>query len=607
MRADGWQEENGAQRTDTPYHPNGFIVQLRVHSGRPKFFMSPLDFVVLIGSMVGIAVYGIWRTRGHRDLSAYLKGDQNIGWATIGISVMATQASAITFISTPGQGYRDGLGFVQNYFGMPLALILIAAVFLPMYRRLNVYTAYEFLGRRFDAKTRLLGAALFLLQRGLAAGITIYAPAIILSTMLGWRLDLTIILSGLLVVIYTVIGGSEAVSLTQKYQLAVIFAGMVTAFIVLLVKLPANLTDALTVAGGFKKLEAVDFSFDVKQRYTFWSGLFGGLFLSLSYFGTDQSQVQRYISGASLRESRLGLMFNAVLKIPMQFFILLLGVMVFVFYQFEQPPVFFNEAAWKYAVKHESGAQLHSLEQKFNAIHVEKEQLIHNWLDARHAGNREAEAQARQQALAADDRSEAVRAEAKTALAAADPGVKSNDADYVFITFILDYLPHGVIGLLVAAFFAAALSSKAAELNALGSTTTIDFYRHVFKREASDAHYVAASKWFTLLWGLVAIGFALFANLAENLIQAVNIVGSVFYGVVLALFLVAFFIRRVGGTAIFWAALAAQALVFILYFSLSISYLWYNFIGCAACVLFSLILQAVLGPNTGPAAAELKS
>jgi Na+(H+)/acetate symporter ActP len=308
-----------------------------------------------------------------------------------------------------------------------------------------------------------------------------------------------------------------------------------------------------------------------------------------------------------LRESRLGLMFNAVLKIPMQFFILLLGVMVFVFYQFEQPPVFFNEAAWNYAMKHDAGAQLHSLEQKFTAIHVEKEQWIHNWLDAKHSGNREAEATARQQALAADGRNEAVRAEARTAVLAAQPGTKSNDADYVFITFILHYLPHGVIGLLVAAFFAAALSSKAAELNALGSTTTIDFYRHVFKPEASDAHYVAASKWFTFFWGLVAIAFALFANLAENLIQAVNIVGSVFYGVVLALFLVAFFIRRVGGTAIFWAALAAQALVFILYFSLSISYLWYNFIGCAACVLFSLLIQAGLGPNTGPAAAELKS
>ena len=564
--------------------------------------MSPLDFVVLIGSMVGIAIYGMWRTRGHRDLSVYLKGDPNVRWVAIGISVMATQASAITFISTPGQGFQDGLGFVQNYFGMPLALIIIAAVFLPMYRRLNVYTAYEFLGHRFDTKTRLLGAALFLLQRGLAAGITIYAPAIILSTMLGWRLDLTIVLSGMLVVIYTVAGGSEAVTLTQKYQLAVIFGGMLTAFIVLLMRLPSgfSLTDALTVAGGFKKLQAVDFSVDVNRRYTFWSGLLGGLFLSLSYFGTDQSQVQRYISGASLRESRLGLMFNAVFKIPMQFFILLLGVLVFVFYQFERPPVFFNEAAWHSGIQHDPGNQLHSLEQRFAANHAEKERLIHTWLDAKHAGDHKAEAEAHALAQAALDRSEALRAEAKTALLAVNPRATANDADYVFITFVLDHLPHGIIGLLVAAFFAAALSSKAAELNALGSTTTVDFYRHMIKREATDAHYVAASKWFTLLWGLVAIGFALFANLAENLIQAVNIVGSIFYGVVLALFLVAFFVRWVNGTAIFWAALAAQTLVFVLYFSLNISYLWYNFIGCALCVLLSLLIQAILSSMNPP-------
>jgi solute:Na+ symporter, SSS family len=561
--------------------------------------MSPLDYFVLLGSMIGIAVYGIWRTRGHRNLITYLKGDQTTGWATIGLSVMATQASAITFISTPGQGYASGLDFVQNYFGMPLALIIIAAVFLPMYRRLNVYTAYEFLGRRFDAKTRLLGAGLFLLQRGLAAGITIYAPAIILSTVLGWRLDLTIVLSGLLVILYTVAGGSDAVTHTQKYQLAVIFAGMVTALIVLLARLPAHLslTDALTVAGGFKKLNAVDFSFDVKRRYTFWSGLLGGLFLSLSYFGTDQSQVQRYISGASLRESRLGLMFNAVLKIPMQFFILLLGVLVFVFYQFERPPVFFNEIAWQDAIKHDSNGQLHSLEQKLEALHTQKQERIRAWLDAKHAGDRRAEAAARAEAVAALDRSESALAEAKTALVAADPGAKSNDSDYVFITFVLDHLPHGVIGLLVAAFFAAALSSKSAELNALGSTTTVDFYRHVLKREASDAHYVAASKWFTLFWGLVALAFALCANLAENLIQAVNIVGSVFYGVVLALFLVAFFLKRVGGTAVFWAALVAETLVLVLYFTQPISYLWYNFIGCAACVLLSLLIQAAIGPN----------
>lgn len=562
--------------------------------------MSLLDFVVLIGTLVGIAAYGLWRTRGPHSLSTYLKGDQTLGWTTIGFSVMATQASAITFISTPGQGYQDGLGFVQNYFGMPLALIIVAAVFLPMYRRLKVYTAYEFLGRRFDAKTRLLGAALFLLQRGLAAGITIYAPAIILSTVLGWRLDLTIVLSGLLVIIYTASGGSDAVSHTQKYQLAIIAGGMVTAFIVLLVKLPAHLSliDALTVAGGFKKLEAVDFSLDVHRRYTLWSGLLGGLFLSLAYFGTDQSQVQRYISGASLRESRLGLMFNAVFKIPMQFAILLLGALLFVFYQFEPPPVFFNEAAWKVAVNHDSGEHLRSIEQQFAAVHTQKQQLIRTWLDAKHAGDRPAESAARALALTANERSEAVRAEAKTALLAAAPRTQTNDSDYVFITFVLAHLPHGVIGLLVAAFFAAALSSKAAELNALGSTTTIDFYRHVLKRQATDAHYVAASKCFTLLWGLVALAFALFANLAENLIQAVNIVGSIFYGVMLALFLVAFFVRWVSGTAVFWAALASQTLVFVLYFSLSISYLWYNFIGCAACVLLSVLLQALLGSAT---------
>ena len=560
--------------------------------------MSALDFIVLIGSMLGIAAYGVWRTREHRNLSTYLKGDRTTGWGTIGISVMATQASAITFISTPGQGYENGLGFVQNYFGLPLALIIVSAIFLPMYRRFNVYTAYEFLGRRFDTKTRLLGAFLFLLQRGLAAGITIYAPAIILSSVLHWRLDVTILLSGLLVIVYTVVGGSDAVNLTQKYQMAVIFCGMLTAFIILLVKLPANLADALTLAGGFKKLEAVDFSFDVHRRYTFWSGLLGGLFLSLSYFGTDQSQVQRYNSGTSLRESRLGLMFNAVFKIPMQFFILLLGALVFVFYQFEQPPVFFNQPAWNWEIQHESGDRLRSIEQKFAAVHAEEHQQIQTWLNAKHAGNRQAEAEARTQALAAFERGVTVRAEAKTALLAANSRIQTNDSDYVFITFVLNHLPHGVIGLLIAAFFAAALSSKSAELNALGSTTTVDIYRHIVKRDATDDHYVASSKWFTLLWGLIAIVFALYANLAENLIQAINIVGSIFYGVMLALFLVAFFLRKVGGTAIFWAALAAQTLVFILYFSLSISYLWYNFIGCAACVVFSLILEAALGSTS---------
>jgi Na+/proline symporter len=401
----------------------------------------------------------------------------------------------------------------------------------------------------------------------------------------------------LLVIVYTVAGGSDAVSHTQKYQLAVIFAGMFAALAVLLHKLPAGLTftDTLMVAGGFGKLQAVDFSLNPDRRYTFWSGTLGGMFLALSYFGTDQSQVQRYISSASLRESRMGLMFNAVCKIPMQFFILMLGVLLFVFYQFERPPLFFNQPVWTLAIQHDPGQNLRPLEEDFAKACEARKQSIRQWIAAKHAANASEEAAARAAALAADEHVQSIRAQTKTALAAAAPGTKANDADYVFISFILSHLPHGLIGLLVAAFFAAALSSKAAELNALGSTTTIDVYRHLVRRHASDAHYVLASKCFTMLWGLVAIAFALFANLVENLIQAVNIVGSIFYGVVLAMFLVAFFVKRVGGTAIFWAAIAAQLLIFVLYARLEISYLWYNVIGCVACVVLSMAIQVMTG------------
>jgi len=576
--------------------------------------MSALDFVVLIGSMLGIAAYGIWRTRGRRSLETYLHGDRKTPWFAIGLSVMATQASAITFLSTPGQGYLGGLGFVQIYFGVPVALIIIAIFFLPIFRRLNVYTAYEFLGRRFDGKTRLLGAALFLVQRGLGAGLTIYAPAIVLTTVFGWPLDLTIICSGLLVIIYTVAGGSDAVTVTQKYQIGIIFAGMVTAFCLLVAKLPVGLTfaDALALAGGVQKLNAVNFSTDVHERYTFWSGLLGGTFLMLSYFGTDQSQVQRYISGSSLREGRLGLMFNAVCKIPMQFSILLLGVLIFVFYQFEPPPLFFNPAATQYLSAHNADEKLRVYEADFNSAHAQTHQHLESWLKARHNGDQSAATAAFAAASAAHHQGEQIRAAANEEIPAKNSGTTANDADYVFITFILHQLPHGVIGLLVAAFFAAALSSKSAELNALGSSTTIDFYRHLIRRDATDVACVTASKWFTALWGLAAIGFALYAHLAENLIQAVNILGSIFYGVMLGLFVVAFFVRRVGGTAVFWGALAAQTLVFFLYYIYfdpiflypPISYLWYPLIGCAACVLFSLIIQAALGATNRSAPAS---
>jgi Na+/proline symporter len=568
--------------------------------------VNALDYAVLLATLLGIAAYGTWRTRGRRDLGEYLRGSGRTPWIVIGLSVMATQASAITFLSTPGQGYVDGLGFVQNYFGAPFALILVSAFFLPLYRRLNVYTAYEFLGRRFDSKTRLLGAALFLLQRGLGAGITIYAPAIVLSTVLGWPLDATIVASGLLVTIYTVAGGSDAVNLTQKYQFGMIFVGMAAAFAVLVGRLPhgLGLGGALSIAGGFHKLQGVDFSLDPRRRYTFWSGALGGMFLALSYFGTDQSQVQRYLCGGSLREGRLGLMFNAVAKIPMQFLILLLGALLFVFYQFEAPPVHFDQAAWSRREAADPGGPWRRFEADFSAAHADERRALEGWMAARSRGDDAAEKAARAAAAAAEARASRIRSSAVAALHAADARAPANDADYIFIDFILGYLPHGLVGLLVAAFFAAALSSKSAELSALGSTTTIDFYRHLVRRDAGDAHCVSASKWFTALWGLAAIGFALSFRLAENLIQAVNILGSVFYGVVLGIFLVAFFLRRIGGTAVFWAALAAQAMVFVLYATLSISYLWYNLIGCAACIGLAAALQAALGAGPrGTAAA----
>lgn len=557
--------------------------------------MNALDWLVLLGTMLAIAAYGIWRTRGRRDLSHFLKGDGRSGWITIGLTVMATQASAVTFLSTPGQGYRDGLTFIQNYFGAPFAMILIAAFFLPIYRRLKLYTAYEYLGQRFDTKTRLLGAALFLFQRGIAAGITVYAPAIVLSTVFGWNLNWTIVLSGSVAILYTVVGGSEAVTLTQKYQFVVILIGMITAFVVVVMKLPTAMSfgDAMALAGRSNKLVAVDPSLDPTKRYTVWSGLLGGLFLALSYFGTDQTQVQRYLHGASLRESRLGLIFNAVLKIPMQFGILLLGVMLFVFYHFEPSPLFFNQVEWSRVERGNAGATLASFEAQHQELHATREAQLQQWLDARHAGQTDAANAALAEVSRTTTEMDTVRKEATAAMAAADKTAKTNDADYIFISFILTHLPHGMIGLLVAVFFAATLASKGAELNALASTTIVDFYRHLIAPDQSDRHYVIASKAFVVMWGLVAIGFALFVQMVENLIQAGNIVASLFYGVILGLFLIGFGLPWICGTAVFVAALIAQTLVLALYFTTPIGYLWFNVIGPVACIAIALLLQAV--------------
>jgi Na+/proline symporter len=562
--------------------------------------MNLVDWLVLLGTVVGIAAYGAWRTRHTDHLDTYLKGNKSTGWFTIGLSVAATQASTITYLSLPGQAYESGIAFIQNYFGLPLALILVCAVFLPIYRKLGVYTAYEYLGQRFDRKTRLLGAGIFLLQRGLQSGITIYAPSIILATVFGWRLDFIIVGIGAVAIAYTVTGGSAAVNLTQKWQMAVIWAGMLTAFGILLAKLPDHATQ---IAGAMGKLEAVDYTPDPRVRYTFWSGLLGGFFLSLSYFGTDQSQVQRYLGGASVREGRLGLMFNAVLKIPMQFFIVMLGALLFVFYQFQpDTPLVFNQAAWQKQVNGAHGAEFRALEERHTALHTAKLETIKAWTAAHESGNPAAEAAARTALQDAQQASDALRTEARAALQQAAPETKrTKDSDFVFVTFILTQLPHGAIGLLIAVMFASALSSKAGELNALGTTSVVDVWRHFRPQAARDEHRnVVVAKWFTALWGLFAIGFALFVSFAENLIEALNIVASIFYPTLLGIFIVAFFFKKIGGSAVFWAAVAAQLVVLAIFFAgkiwpaHEIGYLWLNPLGCATVVLFSLILQAAL-------------
>ena len=558
--------------------------------------MSWIDYVVLISTLLAIVLYGYWRTRRDRDLGRYLKGDETIRWGTIGLSVMATQASAITFLSTPGQAYESGMGFVQNYFGLPFAIILICAVFIPIYHRLKVVTSYEYLGQRFDQNTRLLGAFLFLVQRGLAAGITLYAPSIIVSTILGWNLQATILIVGSFVVLYTATGGTKAVSITQRWQMAVIWCGMFTAFGMILYRLPAGISffDATSIAGNMGKLNAVDFTFDLTQRYNFWSGLLGGFFLSLSYFGTDQSQVQRYLAGGKVAGSRFGLLFNAVLKIPMQFFILFTGVMVFVFFQFEKPPMFFNQPAYQRAQQSGDAEALGALQARYDGVFAQKQTALAALNTAQDSNAAEAVATAKADVTRTQDEIQKIRGEVKQVLKARDPELETKDSDYVFITFVLNYLPHGLVGLLLAVVFCAAMSSTAAELNALGSTTEVDFYRVLFRREASEGHYLIAAKLLTAGWGVVAISFALFADLVENLIEAVNILGSIFYGTILGLFLAAFFIRFVRGTAVFFAAVMSQTLVLVLFKTTNIGYLWYNLIGCAAVCLFSVILQSTV-------------
>lgn len=547
--------------------------------------MAWVDWLVLVSTLVFIVTYGTYKTRKNKSLKSYLKGGE-MKWYTVGLSVMATQASAITFLSTPGQAYQDGMGFIQFYLGQPIALILVSAFFIPVFFKLNVYTAYQYLEQRFNLNTRLFTAFLFLLSRGLAAGITIYAPAIILSTVLGWNLWLTNVIVGVLVIVYTVSGGTKAVSLTQKWQMAIILTGMFIAFFYTLHLIPVSFSESVNLAGELGKLDMINLEFDLESRYNIWAGLTGGLFLALSYFGTDQSQVQRYLGAKSTKESRMGLMFNAFLKVPMQAFILFVGVMVFVFYQYNHSPSFFNQSGWDKALNSDQKTELLALDKQIQEVQSEKIRINQNI-------NSDVDYEKSSQLYQKENE---LRAELKSKIEQADKSVETKDTDYVFLRFVLDYLPNGVIGLILAVILCAAMSSTAGELNALAATTMVDFQQRLGKKDYSDAQQVNLSKLLTIGWGVLAIAIALSANLFENLIQLVNYLGSLFYGTILGIFLVALFIKFIQGKQVFISAIVAEVMVLGVFFGnvfgyWEVGYLWFNVIGCLGVILFSSILS----------------
>jgi len=559
--------------------------------------MSWIDWSVMLGTLLFITVYGAWKTRGSQNIQSYLLGDNESKWWVVCLSVMATQASAITFLSTPGQAYEDGMRFIQFYFGLPLAMVIICVVFIPLYYKLKVYTAYEFLESRFDRKTRILTAGLFMVQRGLAAGITIYAPAIILSQIIGWSLNFTIIFIGTLVIFYTVIGGSKAVNQTHIHQMAIIFAGMFIALGILIWKITQDIsfTQAMDVAGKMGKMNIIDWKFDLGNRYNVWSGLLGGLFLQLAYFGTDQSQVSRYLSGQSVKASRLGLLFNGLLKIPMQFLILLMGVLVFVFFQLNPAPVYFNEVALEKA-RVQKGIEVAALESEQHALFETKREQIIGGITSTSAIATVDKNEIQSNIEFQSNQQKELRKKAQELVASVNPDLEKKDSDYIFIYFVMHYLPVGVIGLLLAVIFCAAMSSTSAELNALASTAVVDIYKRNFKPEASDKHYVVASKAFTVLFGAIAVLFAVLASLFENLIQAVNIIGSLFYGTILGVFMTAFFLKQVKGHAVFLAALLAEIIVVAIFILdkkeiLNIEYLWLNLIGCLLVMSFGVLFS----------------
>jgi SSS family transporter len=555
--------------------------------------MSALDWTVLSLFLLFVAAYGVWKTRGKKDIQGYFLANRSTPWYAVTISVMATQASAITFLSTPGQAYVDGMRFVQFYFGLPIAMVVLSATAVPIFHRLKVYTAYEFLEQRFDLKNRALGSILFLIQRGLAAGFTILAPALIISVILGWDFRLTIFMTGGLVIIYTASGGTEAVSKTHLLQMIIITAGMGAALVMIFRRLPPDisLTNALHVAGKLGRLNVINFAFNWKDRYNFWSGLIGGAFVALSYFGTDQSQVQRYLTGRSIGQSRLGLLANGILKVPMQFMILFIGAMVFVFYQFVTPPLFFNPVETA-ALKASPYADAYAaLEADYGRVNEEKHERLRKMLagiEAQGVADPEGALREVQQSRESEL---SLRREVLRLIEKRNPLAETNDTNYIFLSFVTRYLPAGLVGLILAAILSASMSASSAELNALASVTVVDIYKRIFRRNASGRHYLIASKAATVFWGFYAIAFAQFAGHLGSLIEAVNILGSLFYGTILGLFFVGFYFKKIGGTATFIAALFAEATVLACYFFTEIPFLWFNVIGCLVLVSLAHLLN----------------
>jgi solute:Na+ symporter, SSS family len=564
--------------------------------------MSITDWLVLALTILSIIFYGVWKSRGTHNIEGYLLAERKLPWYHVGLSVMATQASAITFLSAPGQGYSDGLRFVQFYFGLPLAMVVLCITFIPIFHKLNVYTAYEYLEQRFDMKTRTLTAFLFLLQRGLSTGITIYAPALILSTLLHVDITYTTLVMGAAVILYTVYGGTKAVSYTQMFQMAVIFTGLFLAGYMVVHLLPEDVgfSDALHIAGKMGRLNAIDLKPDWNSRYNIWSGIIGGFFLQLSYFGTDQSQVGRYLTGSSVTQSRLGLVMNGLVKIPMQFLILLIGTLVFAFYQYHTPPLFFDKVEVNRVEHSPYSRDWQQLKQQYAGNHAIQRIHVDQLTNALHRKDEPAAAEAGALLKAGNARADTIRKKAMLLLKQNNPAAELNDTNYVFLSFVMDYLPVGMVGLLIAIIFLAAMGSTASGLNSLASATIIDVYRRFYRPEANEAHYLRASRIATVVWGVFCVIVGLYAGRLGNLIEAVNILGSLFYGTILGIFLVAFYLKSVKGTAVFYAALFTELLVIVVWKQEWMAFLWLNVLGCLVLMGLAWLIQRFRPPVTIP-------